>query len=44
MPNTIAGVPAKISDPPEKLIVDLNTMKLCDRDEGIDCENPFEKK
>ena len=42
-PNTIAGVPAKISDPPEKLIVDLNTMKLCDRDEGIDCENPFEK-
>ena len=42
-PNTIAGVPAKISDPPEKLIVDLNTMKLCDRDEGIDCEIPFKK-
>lgn len=42
-PNTIAGIPAEISDPPEKLIVDLNTMKLCDRDEGIDCENPFEK-
>lgn len=42
-PNTIAGVPAKISDTPEKLIVDLNTMKLCDRDEGTDCENPFKK-
>lgn len=29
--------------PSEKLIVDFDKMNLCDRDEGIDCKNPFRK-
>lgn len=29
--------------PPKKLIVDFNKMKICNRDDGIDCQFPFSK-
>ena len=33
-----------LNGPSEKLIVNFDNMYMCDRDKGLDCDMPFEKK
>ena len=32
-----------ITEPPHNLVVDFNNMYLCDSNQGLDCEKPFDK-
>lgn len=34
---------SRIIPPPDKMIVDFDNMYMCDREEGLDCEDKYEK-